>query len=99
MGTGRTADVWGFTEYAIKLFRHRGGLFVPSNMTAEITTYERLGLTEDTGFPVDAHGQFDNPAEEASACGWAVIREYRGSVLLRDPQKSHPRRTRSLGGG
>ena len=51
-------------------------------MTAEITTYERLGLTEDTGLPrLYAHGQFDNPAEEASACGWAVYSRIFGEAL------------------
>ena len=85
LGTGRTADVWGLGPYAIKIFRHRRGLSIPSNITSEISTYVHLQHFESSGLPqLYAYGWLDTPALDPNACGWAIFARIAGHALTFD---------------
>ncbi len=85
LGKGRTADVWGFRDFAIKLFRHREGIAVPKIMPGEIETYERLSSCGESGLPrLFAHGAIDAKPEDGNACGWAKYSRLPGQPLTFD---------------
>jgi hypothetical protein len=86
LGKGLTADVWGFSHYAIKLFRHRYGISVPDSMAREIATYERLESSGKAGgLPrLYEYGLIDGPHADPNVYGWAKFSRVPGHPLSYD---------------